>query len=740
MARVFLLAFCVVLMACGPGGAAERQNLALGRKVAFAPAPNYRLTAKGGTDATDLTDGKLSSREDQRLWFDPAAVGFSYAGLVQMAVDLGAQAPVGEVAVRFQGGSPQAGICFPGFVHLLASSDGVRYYRVASCSRWSPSGRARYGVPPNEGEPWVHTLRFGKADVRARYIGLAFYGAGLSASDELWVYEGEREACRPPSHGATTDFSLRAPRIYFHKPELYLPNNINAPTPIGLIVPPGFQKTEATLTIDMPKRHRIAGGHLGGTSAAGAATERVGSATRYTFQVELAESDKAWGRLYLRSDRSTGRRGWLRYQLRWPGGEGLPREIHVHSFRVPSPPTPRRLVTGLGWWSLRDTLEWPEALQAFRTLGFNTLPLFARYTDLDDPEVQATVQRFREAGFRILNIDSPFHHMLAKAGEQRAELTCQFPDGTHGEAFCPSYRGPLYEAELDRVARQTAAVRADLLCCDIELWSWRGPVDAPKCTRCQARFQASGAEDWQAWQLDQGEAIWRQLASRVRAACARAGAPEPQLGVYDWRPGHDYQRFWPFDRLYPQCLSSSQPSTYTPLDPYHLELIGDETRADRARLPRSDVLPWLTPGDAGTFPGEHFTYALLECFANGARGTLFWSGRVWDPETLAGYAEALRIVAPVEDVVVDGELASGVRCRPPMRVSGMRRGREMFLLVADYRSDQRRFVSLELPLGGPLVVRDLKTGREVVRLAEGQRRFRLAVGDDLARALHVEPQ
>ena len=51
-------------------------NLALGKTVLFHPAPDMSLTKAGGSDAVDLTDGKLSGRSDDKLSFDPKAVGW----------------------------------------------------------------------------------------------------------------------------------------------------------------------------------------------------------------------------------------------------------------------------------------------------------------------------------------------------------------------------------------------------------------------------------------------------------------------------------------------------------------------------------------------------------------------------------------------------------------------------------------------------------------------------------------
>jgi len=728
----------ILSSAAVPAAASEARNLALGKKVLFAPAPNYALTGRGGTDAADLTDGKLSTRKDSRLWFDSAAVGFSYAGLGQMAVDLGRPRDVGEVAMRWQGGSPQAGITVPCWVDVLASEDGRRYWRLASCSRFRPGDRREFAIPRDTGEAWVHTLRFRDVNVRARYIGVEIYSAGLSVSDELRVLEApEGATCRRPAAGKASAFTVTGPRMYFHKPVLHVPTNVSAPTPIGWIVPPGCEKTRITATIDLPKGVRFLGGRFGGASLSEAKGRPIegGAFERYTFAFHAGKGNKAWRRVYLTADAPGG--GPIRCRLAWQGGGTDLIDQPIRRVRIDPAPRPKRLMTGLGWWSLQGTMDWPGALEAWRHLGLNTLPLFARWTKLDDPNVAATIERFRRAGFRVMNIDSTFHHMIARARGRKGELTCRFADGTKGEKLCPSYRGELYEAELDRVARECARCRADYLSCDIELWGWRGPVDCEKCTRCRADFDRSGAKDWKQWRLAKGEEMWRDLAARVRAACREARRKPPELGVYDFRPGHNYQNFWPFDRLYPEHMANSQVSTYTPLYPYHLSLIGDEARSDRRRLPRSDVLPWITPGDAGTFPGEMFTWAVLECLANGSRGVHFWSGRVWDAETLAALARAIRIAAPVEDIIVDGDLVGGVECRPAMRVSGMRRGHDMFLLIADYASPRTGEVAVTLPAGPARGVVDLETGKEIARLKPSERGFRLSFRKERARAIRV---
>jgi len=152
------------------------------------------------------------------------------------------------------------------------------------------------------------------------------------------------------------------------------------------------------------------------------------------------------------------------------------------------------------------------------------------------------------------------------------------------------------------------------------------------------------------------------------------------------------------------------------------------------------VLPWITPGDAGTFPGEAFRLALLECFVNGARGVYFWSGRVWDTETLAAFARAIRNIAPVEDVIVDGELLEGAEAAPKIRISGMRHGGRIVVLAADYDLAQPGMIQLRLPVKRASQVIDLDTGERLGTMSESNPVLNLALGPARARLLMVQPQ
>ncbi|NUQ66340.1 MAG: hypothetical protein HUU20_28085 [Pirellulales bacterium] len=721
-----------------------RTNLAAGCPVVYAPAPDYDLTQSGQSDATDLTDGRLTKREDRNLWFDAAAVGWSYGGRVNLAVDLGKAARIDEIAIRLLGGSPQAGINFPVWIEALVSDDGRAFRKVAECSRWNKDDFRRYGVPDDAGKGWIHCLRFTDLGASGRWVGLRIYTTGLSAGDELYVFGSAAAEPHPAAApGEPSDFRVDGPQPHFHKPGLVVATNLAAPVPIGVTLPAGTKDAAPLeMVLDTPAGFEFLAGKLGEVDIKNVTPETLaGGARRYRVKTSVKESTKTFGRLYVQAPGwRDGQTGLLRYSFASGDWKSPDMELPIRAVEVAATPRLKRILTGLGWWSAADTAEWPKALEAWQTLGLNSFPMFSVWMREGDP-VWQLVDEARRRGFFLVNIDSPLHRIVEE-GKRHPEVFHQIESGGADGQFCPSYRGEFYQEEIRRFAEVMGRAKPDFASADIEIWGWRGPFESPKCTRCRDDFKASGLPSWEEWKISQGDEMWKDLVKAAREAVAKAGGPKCDIGGYDFRPGPAYQSVWSVDHLYPEWMQSSQVSTYSCLYPYHLQLIGDETRKDRAGLKRSDVLPWLTPGDAGTFPGEALEWALLEGYANGARGHYFWSSRVWDSESLIAYNRAVSAIAPVENVIVDGDLvgdAAGVD--PPFRLSGMRRGDEMVLLASDYfgRSDGTCRLRITVPARSE--VQDLRTGEIVLNdLAPGEQRLVLPLKNEAARLLHVKPK
>ncbi|MFW6156818.1 MAG: hypothetical protein ACOC7J_05835, partial [Armatimonadota bacterium] len=718
-----------------------------GKTVSYAPAPTYRLTAKEGTDPVDLTDGELSDHHRGHLWFQSKCVGWRYQGRANLSLDLGQIEPIREIAIRIQGGSPQAGICTPVWMAAVVSDDGETWRRVGEYSTFRRGDREEFDVPRNEGEAWVHRFRFQDLQTRGRYVGLSLYGSSMIVADEMYVFRGDHDpnACDVAAL-PVMDFTTARPQMHLHKPYLAFTTNVTTPNPVGLITPPEFEAEDVVVTLEFPPGVQLLdGGGFGrrgpdGDTPPPPLSEIEGQPiadgwTRYEFAGGAGGSTKTWGRLFVTGDWEDGREGEMRYHLSYADGTEAPvAAVPLRAIEVPETPQPEELIVGLSWYSLGALNSWPDGLEAFRHLGLNTVTNFVHWIrDRDDPDNAnrwAFWDECRDEGFKLLVIDSTFHRI-----HKNDEIYCQFEDGTHGGRLCPSYRGEYYQAELDRISEQVAMAKPDYLFCDIEVWTWRGPVDAQECTRCRADFAHSGLETWEEWKLQKGYEMWTDVVTAVDAGLAGAGAPPIEFGVYDWVPGRNYQQTWPFDRLYPDYIQSAQPSNYTPLYWYHIELVGDEARHARERLNGPDVLPWLSPGDAGTFDGERLRYALLECFCNGSRGINYWSGRVWDAENLAAYSRVIRNLAPVEDLLLAGDLLEGAQVQGEGRISGVTADGEMVILVADYHRDADGHVTVTLPVDGAMTATDLDTGEELRVGADGE--LTVPLEAVRARVLHV---
>jgi hypothetical protein len=719
-----------------------RTNLALGQNVIFSPQPNYSLTAKGGTDATDLTDGKTTARPDQMLWFEASSVGWTYPGKFNLAVDLGKSCDIDEVAIRLQNGSPvNGGRMFPGWVEAFVSDDGEHYRKVGEFSQWNPNDFQKFNIGQGRGKSWVDCLRFTNLKTRGRWVGFQIYGGNTTTSDELYVFgaPAANDASAPAQ--AATSFTVTHPQVYFHKPYLELATNLALPIPVGLSVP-AADGAHVTLKLDVPPGVELVSGSILKTPVASVAPVTLPDGWKqYAFAVEKAKTDKVFGNIYLRaSGWKNGQTGALRYQFGDANWQSISDRIPLRAVTVPAAPRLKTIMASLGWWN-SPAVDWPQQLEAFRVLGLNTYPVFGMWMPRDPKDPQwAKLEEARRQGFFISNIDDAVGKILT-AHKGEPEIYDQFEDGTVGTHLCISYRGKFYQEEIQRFSQMMAKIRPDFTSEDIEVWGWAGPTDSMKCTRCLDDYKKSGAGSWAQWQQGKGQEMLRDEITAARKAVQEAGGKPFVTGLYDVRPGNVYQQIFDFDALYPQLLDNSQTSTYTSLQPADIVLIGDEARQDRSRLPRSDLQPWLTPGDSGTFPGESFQWAILECYANGSNGIWFWSSRMWDSEDMIAYNRVLRAIAPVEDVIVTGDLVgASAAVDGAGRISGMKLDNRMLLLAADYFGESDGTLKLRLALPKKSALRDLMTGQTIGKvLPAGKQSVTLPLGGQRARLLEVVP-
>lgn len=759
-----LCALAAALATGGDGASAQAdadRNLALAGKVWALPPP------RGGNPSA-LTDGRTIEPADRMGWHGDLAAAWQAPGAVNVVVDLGGVEPISEVSIRFLGGTPwdlTAGICIPGRVQLfVAGQRRGPYHQIAEYSKFREGDKDRFAIPREEGKPLVHRLRFADLRTAGRFVGLQFYGGSYVGCDELYVLRGDHDprTSIPPPSEAISDFTITDAQLYFHKPAVHVTRNIVTPVPVGCLGIRSDQEKTLTIELRVPKGVRILGGgpYAHALDAATVTADRDKTVTytwRFDTRLKLPRkgshppgADKQFAMLYATGAPVPGAPGALGHRLTWGDYTSCWVRTPLAVRELPPQPTPpKRLITTLGWWRFQDTPGWPHWEKAFRHIGLNTLSGFPKEYLIRDPATLKHIVDFnaaaRAGGFRIQMVDNPLHRLWHQGvrhardhNPQHKEILCQFGDGRVGNRLCPSYRGLFYQEELSRFARAIALFGPGVVTLDIELWS-DGCVDPPKCERCRADKDHRGVDDWEQWKRQQGVALWDDLRAAAARGARMAAIAMPQLGVFNWYADEVYHTVWPFNDLYPDKLQTSQPRFYAPFEPHHLNVIGEVLRRDRLKLGGNHNMPWLGNGDFGTFSGDMFCHALLECFCNGSVGVNLYSNRVLDADLLAGFARAIRAVAPVEDILVDG-IPFDAEVIGPGRVSGMRLGEEIVLLVADYYGDGDGSVTVKLPLASRMRVFDLDRARALGPAGPGEVvSLRVELDDQRARILHLQP-
>ncbi len=355
------------------------------------------------------------------------------------------------------------------------------------------------------------------------------------------------------------------------------------------------------------------------------------------------------------------------------------------------------------------------------------MPLFPRYAQEDDAELFAAIQECRDAGLQVVNNSSPLHAVKGQR-EEHAEVGCQLPDGP-ARWLCPSYRGTLWQEEVENVARRYSWTQAEWFFYDCEVFSsWFGPpggnIAAKDCSRCAEAF-AGFDGTWDEFMAHQGAEFYRAVHARIREL-----APEASFaaGGYGVEPSEFYHEIWDWNALYPELHQFAMPSLYG-LRPAG---IGDEVRRNRELMARSDIIPWLQPGNQGEMTPETLRCILLEVLLGGGRGAAYYTQSGFDAADMRAVADVVAMLTPVEDVIMNGELLEGGACDlETVRLSGVEDGTQAVLLLAEYETAEPVECTVTLPEGFAGQVYELTPyGSQPVEVGDGT----ITVGLDEVRA------
>ena len=690
-----------------PRFARRQKNIALGKPYKYSAVPAYRLT-RNETDLLDLTDGSLSHRRNQKIWFDPKACAWKGESTVSIQLDLGAVEPIKEVAISLLGGAEQGSLKFPKQVELLVSHD-AKNWRLAGRYRKRPPGqKASYPhyVPKEEGKAWTHALRFRTLKCAARYVGLKIHGdSSFIATDEMYVFRGYFPVAQahalPKFEGEFVVHEFAPGRItaYFDTPTVYVSTNVQTYQALLCADDRANTKPPVKLRLDLPRgitlRRYMINTRYGGAHTDDPPSQEVtvGDQTYTRYKVATrGVKIRYWGHLFLASDWPDGKRGTMRLSAAAPDAEQPWEEYAIEAVRIDPVDRPKRVHVSVCWMTENFWIKWPGALEAMRAMGLTAVPFFPRHTFRDGKLAEGVFearQRAAEMGFDILINESPIHRVrnLLKSD---AEIGCQ-PPSRENKWMCPSYRGPHYQEEVEAIAQRFASLKPTWLIYDCEAFSGYKPEVSQNCTRCQKAFAASGLKDWQQFASEKGNEFYRDVDARIQQLVPGA---QYQRGSYGVAPSRIYHGIWDMARLHPDLHQFAMPSIYR----FRPVEVRDSVREQRQLLTTNDIVPWIQPGNLGQMPAEHVRCMLLESLLNGCRGVAYYTSDGFDAAKYDAMAQGIAVIRQIEDIVMDGQPLTGAQCSAKtVLLGGMAFGGKAALLVSDYDSPDGSEASVRLP-------------------------------------------
>jgi len=650
---------------------------------------------------------------------------------VTIFADLGAEQPVDSIVVRLLGGGEQGGLVFPDEIRLLISPDGEDYYLV--------SERHRRGLDdlsptawdlPEESLAWVHNFRL-PAGHRARYLAVQVVSRKqFVCADELAVVRGgDGLPAFEPDPAARVTIVTEGVAFSSHHAVHPICHNRPLRTKVAILDARSGAEYHGpcNLLIDLPDTVQLLTGGFDPVPA------RHGERTfnRYTIPCnrgKLAE-------FYLQSLLPAGETGML--YMYGDSGEGPQneREITWQSIDIPTARSCKRLHVSLAWMAAANWHDdWPEGIRHMRELGFNAVGCFARYWKPEDvPGRQAALDEARAAGMKVIVNESPAG---AVGGDRNQPERLSVINGEPGRGVCPSYRGQYYRREHASFAQHAVWARPDYIFYDIEAY-WTGSQEAPRCDRCRQRFEQGGFIDWDQFRAAMGREIHQDMKAAVDGALTEAGIAQPiTYGSYRTRPTTPLNDgLFAWANLHPDLLQIAMPSLYVAGDRMK---VADNVSADRALLATNDIVPWLSTGTYGEYEPIRTRDMILEAFANGARGITYYYYGNFDPLHFKYHAEAIDIVAPIEDIFMDGTPIRGLACdHERIKLCGMAAGREMALLVSNYSGvAPGTKIAVTAPVQAPSQMWDLHSCQRVGEIAPGQT-LQLTVDDAAAHMYYI---
>lgn len=469
------------------------------------------------------------------------------------------------------------------------------------------------------------------------------------------------------------------------------------------------------------------------------------------------------------------------YHLQWDKGAQPEQQLSVRVYPTPAVVAPKRLITGLyvhlcdfyGPEQNGSILSDPRAeqiLSDMHGLGLNSVLLGNRWSRVQDkpklPEVIEFVEKMRSVGFTVGLHTSGFGYFstLAKAEDGLAVTI----DGQTDPSMCPGYRGPAYQA-LIKAWGDVANYGIYWIDNDFEDWNYRENTIC-FCTRCKDGFRqwlgdnrqalehvdpvtaekAPGEypelhKAWLAYKnglIEQWHADVRAELDRVMEAQGVVAPGFPRIGITESHTS------WDWKRITQSVVDYDSPMIYSYITHSYaepaIESAGRRMLEYRQRIgvDRGKYVVTIAPGERtgeSIVPDKAQLYEVLEVFGSGAAGFKIWYDIAMNGGKYYWMSEGVRMVAPVEDILLDGEFAVEQCDNPNTRIHSFTHDTGTVLFAAEY-SLGAVTVNVPVSVRAAAAVYDLRSGEQIASLKAGDRAFPLTIDEDRARLLFIGTQ
>ena len=437
-------------------------------------------------------------------------------------------------------------------------------------------------------------------------------------------------------------------------------------------------------------------------------------------------------------------------QFEWKGGFQVPTPVHFKGITFPDVAAPKRAMMTLGIGG-GTVYQWDDneaaMVRDFKRFGFNHLEIWG-----GDPRGY-----YKNGMYGVTAPGSSFTVDRAKNPEAVAVTLDGNP--CPEDLISPSYRGDALQSHVDRVAKHWATMSSALTIDDeiyacssqsaaicfhprtIERWKeWVAEHEPslagvdPRVFAKQPHKYRKHYDAWLRFRCDLFAEMYGILREAFHKAVEESGVKTTErtmLGAYiGGGPLHG--------------LHSN--AALAPVLDYVANMVyedGDGVRKTVARLAPATgkkLVIAISPGYQISPPGDARSQ-VLEAVMGGSQGVIAWGYYMgMDAGHLADIADAVRMFAPVEDIILDGAIQDGYACdRDSANVLARKLDAAAVLLVSDYSPNPVQ-VKVTVPGQANLEVVDRFTGEVIARLDAGQRTFDVTLKRDFqARLYHLRP-